>query len=255
MNRTSSRPAGGSGRRTRASRRRATASIVSACQGRGRGRPCSGRRARGRCARSGTASTRRPATATVERRPSAPTTSVDATSCARRRRRRGSDADDAPGPPEQRLDGAALAHLGALLARRLDQQDVLEVARDADAVVDPVVRRAQRSRHATPSASTLRPAHAAPGSARGSAAARPICASSLVPPGNSTWVESWSDGKRVRSRTSTLRPARASGAATAQPARRAPATDDVNLLHLRSLRHRRAAQLALSGAKCKVVQK
>ena len=50
----------------------------------------------------------------------------------------------------------------------------------------------------------------------------PSLASSLVPAGISRWVESWSDGKRILSRTTTLRPARAIGAAAAQPAKRAP---------------------------------
>jgi hypothetical protein len=52
-------------------------------------------------------------------------------------------ARHAPGAPAQRSERAALTDVGALFTRPLDQADVLEVARDADAVVDPVGRRAQ----------------------------------------------------------------------------------------------------------------
>ncbi len=45
------------------------------------------------------------------------------------------DAGDATGAPVQRLEAAALADLGPLLARCLDEADVLEVARHADAEV------------------------------------------------------------------------------------------------------------------------
>lgn len=50
----------------------------------------------------------------------------------------------------------------------------------------------------------------------------PICRSSARPLGNIAWVESVSEGKPARSMTSTRRPARASTAAAADPAQRAP---------------------------------
>ena len=58
-------------------------------------------------------------------------------------------------------------------------------------------------------------------STRGSAPRR---LSSAMPPGQSRWVDSVSDGNRARSIATTRRPARASAIAAAEPAQRAPTT-------------------------------
>ena len=81
--------------------------------------------------------------ATVDRRPSAPTTSVACDLVAHAAGIAIGHARGAAGAPAHALDRAVLADLGALLARRLDELHVLQVARDADAVVDAVVGRAQ----------------------------------------------------------------------------------------------------------------
>ena len=110
-------------------------------------------------------------------------------------------ADDPSAAPAERLNRAVLPHLRALLSRCPHQLHVLQVARDADPVVDAVRRRSSRSSALIPS-TTMRtqrtrralargclatprasPARSSPrASVRGSKAGRTGTPSCRVPP-------------------------------------------------------------------------